>query len=141
MIDINVTLVVQMINFLVLLILMNFVLYKPIRQIVARRKQHIDEQQAVIDSADAQATSVEQEFHAKIQEARKAGRQKIQEAKVAAYESEKQMLQQAMEAAAKQVQDMRIRVEGDIAAAREQLRGQIQAFSVSLAQKILGRSL
>jgi len=141
MININVTLLVQVANFLVLLFLMNLVLYRPIRRIVAERNKHIADQQKVIDGADAEAAAVVQEFNVKIQEARKLGRQKIQEHKATAYDREKELLQQATEQVAKQLQEMRAKVRGDIAAAREQLRGQVRAFSTSLAQKILGRSL
>ena len=141
MIDINVTLLIQMANFLVLLFLMNLILYRPIRRIVAQRNKRIAEQQAVIDGADAEAAAVVQEFNVKIQEARKLGRQKIQEHKAAAYDQEKDLLQQAGEQVAKQLQEMRAKVQSDIAAAREQLRGQVRSFSTSLAQKILGRSL
>jgi F-type H+-transporting ATPase subunit b len=141
MIEINVTLLIQMANFLVLLFLMNLVLYRPIRRIVAQRNKHIAEQQAVIEGADAEAAAVVQEFNIKIQEARKLGRQKIQEHKAAAYDQEKDLLQQASDQVAKQVQEMRAKVKSDIAAAREQLRKQVRTFSTNLAQKILGRSL
>jgi len=141
MINIDVTLLIQMANFLVLLFLMNLILYRPIRRIVAQRNKRIAEQQAVIDGADAEAAAVVQEFNVKIQEARKLGRQKIQEHKAAAYDQEKDLLQQAGEQVAKQLQEMRAKVQSDIAAAREQLRGQVRSFSTSLAQKILGRSL
>lgn len=141
MIDINVTLLIQMVNVLVLLFLMNLVLYRPIRQILAQRKQFIDEQQALVDRADVDALAAEGEFASKIQDARKMGRQKIQDMKAAAYEQEKNLLQSAAEQATKQVQDMRAKVKGDMESARKQLSSQIQSFSVELAQKILGRSL
>ena len=141
MININLTLLIQMANFLVLLFLMNLILYRPIRRMVAKRNKHIAEQQAVIDGADAEAAAVVQEFNIKIQEARKLGRQRIQEHKAAAYDQEKDLLQQATEQVSKQLQEMRAKVQSDIAKAREQLRRQVRAFSTSLAQKILGRSL
>ncbi len=39
MIEINLSLLIQMANFLVFLLLMNLVLYRPIRRIVANRKR------------------------------------------------------------------------------------------------------
>ncbi len=62
MIDINVTLFIQMANFLVFLILMNFVLYRPIRRIVAERKKLISEKQEGIESLEAQARAALQEY-------------------------------------------------------------------------------
>lgn len=141
MININYTLLIQMVNFLVFLTLMNLVLYRPIRRIVAERKQLIAQQQESIDRAELEARAAQQEFSDKIQEARKLGRQRIQELKAAAYEQEKALLQGATDYAAKQLQDMRSRIQADMAAARDQLKAQVKAFSVELAQKILGRRI
>ncbi len=141
MISINVTLLIQMANVLVLLFLMNLVLYRPIRRIVAERNKLVTEQQAAIDLADAGAVAAEADFVAKLQEARKMGRQKIQDLKAAAYDEEKDLLQQATEQAGKQLQEMRGKVQKDVDVARKQLSAQVQAFSKELAQKILGRSL
>ena len=141
MIDVNVTLLIQMANVLVLLFLMNLVLYRPIRRIVAERKAFIDERQAKIDRVDAEADEVVREFDAKIMDARKVGREKIREMKGAAHEQEKGFMQEATEAAAAQVQAMRAQVVQEIAGAREELSAQIQAFSMELARKILGRNI
>lgn len=141
MIDVNITLLIQMLNFLVFLFLMNLILYRPIRRVVAQRRQFMADRQEEIDRADSEALAAVQEFNARIQEARAEGRRKIQELKVAAYEQEKDLLQEASDRAAGQLQEMRAQVRKDVAAAREELSGQVRSFSVELAQKILGRSL
>ncbi len=41
MIDINISLFIQLVNFIVLLIALNFILFKPIRQIMQEREQGI----------------------------------------------------------------------------------------------------
>lgn len=141
MISINITLLVQMASFLVLLILMNQVLYKPIRRFLAERKAFVDARQADIDGAEAQVSAAIKEIESRIVEARNLGRQKIQEQKAAAYEQEKGMLQKAGENAAKELQDVRGRIQEDVGLARKDLQQHVQQFSVELAQKILGRSL
>jgi len=141
MINIDITLFVQMVNFFILLFVMNMILYRPIRRLVAQRNQHIGEQEEQISKADADALAAGQEFDDKIQAARNLGRQKVQELKEAAYQYEKDLLQRAGEQAAVKVQEMRDKVQKDIGAAREQLRSQIQVFAMDLAQKILGRSI
>lgn len=141
MISINLTFIIQLVNVLLLVFLMNFVLFRPIRRVLAQRQQFMDEQQGRIDRSHAQAVAAAEEFNAKIMEARKSGRQKIQEMKNAAYDQEKSMLQEAVEDAARRVQDTREVIQKDIQGAREALRAQVKAFSKELAQKILGRSL
>lgn len=141
MIDINLTLLIQMTNFLVFLVLMNMVLYGPIRRIVAERKKFMDAKQQGIEALEAGAVTAVREYEQRLQESRRAGIQKIQELKAAAYDEEKQLLGKISEEAAAQVQKMRSQVQKDIAVARDELREQVKSFSVQLAQKILGRSI
>lgn len=141
MISINLTFFIQLINFFILLILMNLILYRPIRRMVAQRNQFIAQQREAIDNAAAEAAAAVDRFNAGLQEARKFGREKIQELKASAYEKEKELLQAAAESAAKQIQVARMTIQTDIREAREKLKGQIQAFSMELAQRILGRSI
>lgn len=141
MINIDVTLFVQMVNFFILLVVMNIILYRPIRRLVARRNQHVREQEEQIARANAEAQAAVEEFDDQMQAARNLGRQKVQELKDAAYQHEKDLLQRAGEQAGNRLQEMRSKVEKDLAAARDQLRSQIHVFATDMAQKILGRSI
>jgi F-type H+-transporting ATPase subunit b len=141
MIDINITLVIQMANFLLLAFLLNIVLYRPIRNMIAKRNEMIAGREQGIERADADAASAVREFEEKVHEARNQGRQKVQEFKEAAYVNEKDLLREASEASAMELAEIRQKVKKDIAAARKRLRAQIQAFSIDVAQKVLGRSV
>ena len=141
MIDINITLFIQMANVLVLVFLMNLVLYRPIRKLVAQRNQFMADKQNVIDRADKESAEALREFEGTIQTARVKGRQKVQEMKELAYQQEKDLLQKSADESAKQLAGIRQTIKTEIGRARKQLRAQIQAFSLDLAQKILGRSI
>jgi F-type H+-transporting ATPase subunit b len=141
MIDINVTLLIQMVSILVFVFLMNMVLYRPIRRVVAERQSRIDAQQQDIEKAEAEKVAAIEEFNSKIQEARSLGRQRILELKAAAHEQEKEMMQKASEEGAAKLQEFRAQIQKDVAKASWELKGQVKAFSVDLAQKILGRKL
>jgi len=141
MISINVTFFIQMANVLILLFLMNLFLYRPIRRFIAQRNEFVAEQRHGIDQAESDSLAALEKFDAGVQEARKQGRDRIQEIKSSAYDEEKGMLQTAADQSAKAVQVTRMMIQSDIRKAREQLTGQINAYSVELAQKILGRNL
>jgi len=141
MINVDVTLFIQMANFLLLLVLMNLVLYKPIRRLVAQRNELVSKQRAGIDKAESEAQKALREFEERLKAARAAGREKIQELKEAAYRTEKDLLSRASEEAAKEVQAVRERIQKEIGQVRVQLQAQIQEFSKEMAQRILGRSL
>jgi len=141
MIDINVTLFIQMANFLIFLILMNFVLYRPIRRIVAERRKMISEKQESVDSLEAQAKAALLDYDQKLQESRSMGFQRILELKAAGHEQEKELLRQISEQAAAKVGELRAKIQKDIGIARMELKHQVKSFSVDLAQKILGRKI
>ncbi len=141
MINVDVTLFIQMANFLLLLVLMNLVLYRPIRRLVAQRNELVSKQRAGIDKAESEAQKALREFEERLRAARAAGREKVQELKEAAYRMEKDLLAQATEEAAKEVQAVRERIQKEIGQVRAQLQAQIQVFSKDMAQRILGRSL
>ena len=81
MISINVTFFIQLVNVLILVFLMNLFLYRPIRRFVAQRNKFVAEQREAIEFAESETAGAIQEFDARIQEARKKGREKIQEIK------------------------------------------------------------
>jgi len=141
MIEINVTLFIQMANFLIFLFVMNFVLYRPIRRIVAERKKLVSDKQEQIESLEAQAKSALLEYDKKLQDSRNAGFQKIQELKAAGHDQEKDVLLRISEQAAAKVQEMRARIQREIAITRMELKHEVRLFSVDLAQKILGRKI
>ena len=141
MINVDVTLFIQMANFLLLLVLMNLVLYRPIRRLVAQRNELISAQRAGIDKAESEAQKALREFEERLRAARAAGREKAQELKEAGYRMEKELLSQAADEAAKEVQAVRERIQQEIGQVRVQLQAQIQEFSREMAQRILGRSL
>src|SRR5208282_4727125 len=110
MIDINVSLFIQMANFLVFVFLMNLVLYRPIRRIVAERKKLISEKEEGIESLEAQAQASLLEYDRRLQDARRTGGQRIQELKAAGYEQEKELVRQSSEQTAAMVQKLREKI-------------------------------
>ncbi|MDR3556118.1 MAG: ATP synthase F0 subunit B [Syntrophobacteraceae bacterium] len=141
MVEINYSLLIQMANFLVFLFLMNFVLYRPIRRIVAERKRMILERQEGIEKIEGLTSSGLSDYDSKLREARVSGAQKIQELKAAGYEQEKELVREASEKTAGKVQELRGKIQKDVAAARKDLKQQVKTFSGDLAQKILGRKV
>ncbi|SMC27999.1 F-type H+-transporting ATPase subunit b [Desulfacinum hydrothermale DSM 13146] len=141
MINIDVTLLIQMANFLLLLFLMNLVLYRPIRRLVAQRNELVAQQRESIDQAHSTAEAAVKEFEDKLKAAREVGRRKVQELKDGAYQYEKELLEKANREAAQEVQAVRDKVRDEIGAVRAELERQIQDFSREMAQRILGRSL
>ncbi len=141
MINVDVTLLIQMVNFLAFLFIMNVVLYRPIRRMMAKRDELVLTQKNEIEQANQEAEKALQEFEQSLKNARLLGRQKVEEYKEKAREREKEILQKAYQEAADQVAKIREEIRGEKEKALAELRDQIQLFSLEVVQKILGRHI
>ena len=70
MIDINITLLWQLANFLVLLIALNFILFKPIRQIMLEREQGISSALGDAKAAQERMQAILEQYNASLAEAK-----------------------------------------------------------------------
>ncbi len=141
MININVTLLIQMVNFLILLILLNLVLYRPIRRIIQKRNQVIDDFTTTIDAMTKSAQDAMDTFAQKIREARGQGAANVQMLKDEAHEAESKVIAAKNQEAQARISQVRKQLESEIQETRGKLQAQVQAFSLAVAEKILGRSI
>ncbi|UCE83290.1 MAG: ATPase [Deltaproteobacteria bacterium] len=141
MINLDITLIIQMINFLILLFVLNLILFRPIRKIIKERNQIIDDFNTDITSMTDQAQESMDQFEQKILEAKKDGMAKIQAMKEEGEEAEVQLISATNQEVQAKVEEARKRVGSEIQGARDQLQAQVQAFSVAVTEKILERSI
>ncbi len=141
MIDINVSLFIQMANFLVLLLLLNIVLFKPIRAIIRQRKEKMEGLAADADKFRQRYEEASEDLKAVIRDARSEGMQRLNDLKNQAYEQEKALLAKVNEEMEAESAKILASVREQIAGTRQSLLEQVDGFSVALAEKILGRSL
>ncbi len=140
-IDITWSLAFQIANFLVLIFLLNVVLYKPIRGILAERKAKIAQMNSEINASVEGAAAKAQQLESDRAQARKAGASAREEIKTAARGQERELINAATAEMEQTVSKLRAQISEEIGKARGQLKGEVQTFGVELAQKILGRSI
>ena len=140
-IDITASLWLQIANFALLIFLLNVVLYKPIRGILAERKAKIAQMNSDINASVDGAAAKAQQLEADRAEARKAGAQAREEIKSEARGKERELINAATAEMEQTVSKLRAQISEEIGKARDQLKGEVQTFGVELAQKILGRSI
>jgi F-type H+-transporting ATPase subunit b len=131
---------VQMVNFLLLIVMLNFLLYKPILGIIDRRKK--------------QAQDTEEEIkrlNQSVEERIAAYEEKLRHAKTDALEKKVEIIKEGteqakglIEAARSEIPGMMEQFHGDmnreVSEARSILTGQSRKISVEIAEKLLGRS-
>lgn len=135
------TLFIQMVNFLVLLFFLNLILFRPIRKIIKKRNQIMDDFNEDITSMSDRAQESMEQFEQKILGARQEGMARIQSMKDEGEEMEGQLIAATNQEVQGKIEAAREKVASEIQGARTQLQEQVQSFSVALTEKILGRSI
>lgn len=141
MLEINFTIIFQIITFLFLVFLLNIILYRPIRKILARRDEETDSLQGMIDEFQNRSQKNEKSIEESMVQARKEGYLEKENFKDQGLEEEKGILQEANSKVEEKIGLARKEMEMKISEARKSLEGEVAGFSKELAEKILGRSI
>ena len=141
MIKLDWTLFLQFANFMILLVVLNVLLFKPLRAVLAARKATIDGDLARARATEAQIQTQVAEYEAKLQEARQRGGQERTALRQAAVAEEARLLGAANEAASRRLQELKGQVADEAATARQALRSETEVLARQIAGKVLGRSV
>jgi F-type H+-transporting ATPase subunit b len=141
MITIDITVVIQIINILILIVVLNAVLYKPVRTVLAKRKEKLAELGNAIDTFKKNAELRKEEINRKLNDARSKAKEEIEKAKSAAQSSTAESLAKIRQEANADKTAQLNEIEKQFAGAQQQLSGEIDSFASDMAAKILGRSI
>jgi F-type H+-transporting ATPase subunit b len=141
MIEINQSLLIQIINVLLLMWLLNVILYKPIRGILKQRGEKLALLEAEAAAAQKGLADKEKDYSERLLAARKEGLDYKNELKLKAQEEEKNLVQAANQKVEGELTQARQKISQQLEAARKSLTGDLSAFSQEIATKILGRTI
>ena len=141
MITIDITVLIQIINILILIVVLNAVLYKPVRTVLAKRKEKLGELANSIENFKKNAELRREEISRKLNEARSKAKEEIEKARAAAQTSTAESLAQVRQEALANKTAQLDEIKKQFTDAQQQLSGQIDSFASDMAAKILGRSI
>jgi len=141
MLEINITLIIQIVNFLVLLFLLNIILYKPIRKILGQRQEEMSASEGTIADLTDRSSRLNEELEQNTTAARKDGFKEKEDSKNEGRVEEAKMVQNAVESVGEKVTKSREDTERNMAGLRQSLEKEVTLFSQELAEKVLGRSI
>ena len=141
MITIDITVVIQIINILILIVVMNAVLYKPVRSVLAKRKEKLAELANSIETFKKNAELRKEEITRKLNDARIKAKEEIEKSKAAAQSTTAESLAQVRQEALANKTDQLSEIKKQFTEAQQQLAGEIDSFAADMAAKILGRSI
>jgi F-type H+-transporting ATPase subunit b len=141
MITIDITMVIQIINILVLIGVLNVVLYRPVRTMLAKREERVDSLEKEIETFHKNVELRQEEIGKKMQEARRKAKDDLEGARNSAQSSGNEILAKIREEANAVKASQLSEIEKQFAAARDELKGQVGGFAAEIAGKILGRAI
>lgn len=141
MIDINIAFVVQIVNILLLMVILNFFLYRPIRKVLNERNAELSgarEKTAAVDKDVQEKMAL---YESRLREVKsKASDEKSAMLKVARQE-EAAILEKARGEATNALNAIKNKVAKEAADAKLMLKEQALSLSREISEKVLGRSL
>lgn len=141
MINLNITLFVQLINFLALLFILNAILYKPILAKIREREAAIKSDQEKARELEKRVADQETRHQEELAKTRQTAAQEKNVLLAEAKGSEAEILNKAKAEAGTIVEDMKARIQAEAADVRKSLKTQMAPLAASIAEKLLGRSL
>ncbi len=141
MIDLNYTLLIQMINFLLLIFILNLLLYKPITKIIDERNKKIEDSKSEVESLDEQAELKIADYEEKMRQARQEAMSQRNEVKEEGEEAGKEIVEATRGEISTMIEGFKATLANEREAARNVLRDQAKKIAVEISEKVLGRGV
>src|SRR5256712_4116818 len=141
LISLDKSLIIQMLNFLILLAILYRLLYKPLLAKMEERsaaiKKSLDEAQAARAAAAKQQEETAERLRAAYAEAQSIRAAALKEAA----DEQRKLVEAARREAQQLVESARAQTEADIRRAREELRREVSEIAIAVAEKLVRKSL
>ena len=141
MIDIDKTLLIQLINFLVLLIVLNFILFKPIRKIMQEREQGISGAFGDAKAAQDRVQALLENYNASLAEAKQKSTTTYNTLYQQGLDAQRDMISAERARAGEALDKARVEIAAASAAAQADLRTEAERLSQEITSKLLGRAV
>lgn len=141
MISLDSTMLIQMVNFLVLIVILNVLLYKPILSIIEKRKKRLEASEEEIRGLNKTVEEKAAEYEEKLRLAKQDALSVKTEILKEAADQGKAIIEEKRSAIPAMMADFQQKVTQEVNAARQILKDQSQKISMQIAEKVLGRSL
>lgn len=141
MIDINISLFMQLANFLVLLIVLNVILFKPIRQIMQERQQGISSAFSDAKAAQERMQNLLDQYNGSLAEAKQKATTAYNGLYQQGLDSQRDMIAAERSTSGELLDKARGEIALASSAARGDLRKEAERLSQDISAKLLGRAV
>src|SRR6266446_2184962 len=141
LISLDKSLIVQAINFLILLFILQRLLYRPLLAKMAERTQAIQKSLDEAQAARAAATRQQEENEARLRAAHAEAAGIRAQALKEAGEEQRRLVEAARGESQRLVETAKAQLDADVRRAREELRREVAEIATAVAEKLVRRSL
>lgn len=138
MLDLNITLVFQLINFFIAILLLNYLLIRPVREIIKKRNDIMDQLAEESDHFYTEAVDRLEDYEGQLAKARQEAGKNREEGKSEALAELQAIVGEAEKSAKEMLEENRKFIHRQAEEALAQLRDGIDNFSTKLGNKLLG---
>ncbi|HKL83786.1 MAG TPA: ATPase [Desulfobacter sp.] len=136
----DISAVYQMVNFLVLLFLLNLVLYKPIRNVILERKAKVGTLNSGVEKNLADLEKQKDDYKEGLRQARGEGLKKKEVFIEEASAQEKEIITRINQKAQANFAEIKAQVAEETEQARKALEAEVEVYAKAIGEKILGRA-
>jgi len=129
---------VQFVNFIVLLILLNYILFRPLLRLFTERKGHIEGSLESAKNMDKEKELLLEQIGTKLSEARNKAKTIFEELSKEGLDIQKEFVNVAKKDAAERNRKAKEDIEAETKKARELLRKEVETFSKKIVEKMVG---
>jgi F-type H+-transporting ATPase subunit b len=141
LINLDKSLLVQVVNFVILLLILQRLLYRPLLGKMEERTQAIQRSLEEAQSARAEAARQQEENTARLRQAHAEAASIRDQALKEAGEEQKRLVEAARAEAQRLVESAKAQLDADVRRAREDLRREVADLATGVAEKLLRKSL
>ncbi|MEN6465175.1 MAG: ATP synthase F0 subunit B [Syntrophaceae bacterium] len=141
MIDFNYTFFYQMANFIILIVVLNFILYKPLLKILDARDEKLAASDQEVKDLNAAIEKKVAEYEEKIRQAKLEAMNQRNEIQKGGSDQAKQIIDETRAELAKIMEEFQGKLDQEISQAKLVLKNQSAGISSEIAEKVLGRRL
>lgn len=139
--EFNATLLAQIVDFIILLIFLRLVVYKPLVKVLGARSEHIANNIAAAEQERQQAEQLRAGYEAEMRNARVQAQEIIQKATKAGEDQALEIIENAKKEAGKLKDAALAEIEREKQKAVAELRDQVATLSILVAGKIINKTM
>lgn len=132
---------IHLLNFIILAVLLYFLIYKPVKRMIAKRQEAVKQIEEENLTLNAEVKKMKEEFDVLIDDAKKDAARIQHEAVESANKKSAKILQEAKAKSREMTMRTEAEMQSELKKLEGEIKSQISSVSADVAEKILGREI